>query len=414
MAIAIILAIASVVIVALVAWLVVARFGPFLKTGGQSPGRDSASNVTQIRPAQKRKTRRPVRDDLSSVIEEAEAILESGPDQGEAGIDISESSTAVAAEPAIDLVEEPFEPEAIPPKPSFRDRLVKTRQAMGDRLADIRLRRKIDDEIWDDLEEALILADVGVELSVRLVEEARERASQARAISAGEVVDALKSVLATKLSGRDRTLHRSESGPSVWLIVGVNGTGKTTTIGKIAWAERFDGRRVVMAAADTFRAAAADQLEIWSKRSGAELIRGQEGADPGAIVFDAVGFTRARNFELLLIDTAGRLHTKVNLMSELDKIRRVAGSAGGTPDEVLLVLDATTGQNGLVQAREFAAAAGVSGVVLTKLDGTAKGGIAFAIEQEFDIPIKLVGLGEGSADLIEFDPDEFVDAIFES
>ncbi|MBV9660524.1 MAG: signal recognition particle-docking protein FtsY, partial [Acidimicrobiales bacterium] len=198
---------------------------------------------------------------------------------------------------------------------------------------------------------------------------------------------------------------------TVWLFVGVNGVGKTTTIGKLGMRHVGAGHKVVMAAGDTFRAAAADQLELWAGRVGATVIRGKEGGDPGAVVFDAVQHAAARGADLVLADTAGRLHTKTNLMEELKKVRRVAERPPGVVTEVLLVIDATTGQNGLIQARQFADAVGVTGVVLTKLDGTAKGGIVIAIRSELDIPIKLVGLGEGPADLVDFDPAEFVEAL---
>jgi fused signal recognition particle receptor len=197
----------------------------------------------------------------------------------------------------------------------------------------------------------------------------------------------------------------------VWLFVGVNGVGKTTTIGKVAKAQAAVGHNVMMAAGDTFRAAAADQLQLWAERTGADIIRGAEGADPGSIVFDAIAAAGARGKDLVLADTAGRLHTKVNLMEELRKVHRVATKADGQITEVLLVLDATTGQNGLVQAKQFTDVVELTGIVLTKLDGTAKGGIALAIETELGIPIKLVGLGESADDLVAFDPDEFVDAL---
>ena len=200
----------------------------------------------------------------------------------------------------------------------------------------------------------------------------------------------------------------------MWLFVGVNGVGKTTTIGKVGKQQTEAGRSVVMAAGDTFRAAAAEQLETWAERAGADLVRGAEGGDPSSVIFDAVQRAAARDADLVLADTAGRLHTKVNLMDELRKVRRVADREPGKVTEVLLVLDATTGQNGLVQAQQFTEAVDLTGVVLTKLDGSAKGGIAFAIQSALGIPIKLVGLGETAADLVEFDPDEFVDALFDT
>ena len=218
-----------------------------------------------------------------------------------------------------------------------------------------------------------------------------------------------------QLAGADRTLHyevADDGSPNVWLFVGVNGVGKTTTIGKVANQQKAEGRSVLLAAGDTFRAAAAEQLGTWAERAGVELVRGNEGGDPSAVVFDAVEAATARKVDLVLADTAGRLHTKTNLMEELRKVRRVAEKGAGRVTEVLLVIDATTGQNGLAQAREFGDVSQVTGVVLTKLDGSAKGGIVFAVETELGIPVKLVGLGETIDDLVPFDPDEFVDALF--
>jgi fused signal recognition particle receptor len=211
----------------------------------------------------------------------------------------------------------------------------------------------------------------------------------------------------------DRELQATAGEPNVWLFVGVNGVGKTTTIGKLASQRVADGNRVVLAAADTFRAAAADQLEMWAERTGGEIVRShQEGADPGSIVFDAMAAASSRNADLVLVDTAGRLHTKSNLMEELKKLRRIVDRTPGACKEVLLVIDASTGQNGLVQAKQFADAVDVTGIVLTKLDGTAKGGIVLAIQSELGIPVKVVGVGEGIGDLIEFDPAEFAAALF--
>ena len=212
--------------------------------------------------------------------------------------------------------------------------------------------------------------------------------------------------------GADRSLHLDAGAQNVWMFVGVNGVGKTTTIGKLASQQVADGRRVVLAAADTFRAAAADQLQMWAERTGGEIVRGQEGADPGSIVFDAMAAAASRDANLVLVDTAGRLHTKVNLMEELKKLRRIVDRTPGACKEVLLVIDASTGQNGLVQAKQFAEAVDVTGIVLTKLDGTAKGGIVLAIQSELGLPVKVVGVGEGVGDLIEFDPDEFAAALF--
>lgn len=303
--------------------------------------------------------------------------------------------------------------EALAParRPRFRDRLGKARSLFAQQLAGLRGRARLDEEAWDELEEALILADVGVETTLQLLDHLRTRAKEERFDSPEQLVGALRDELVERLEG-DRELHLA--GPdatTVWIFVGVNGVGKTTTIGKVAMREVAEGRRVVVAAGDTFRAAAADQLQLWAERVGAGFVRGNEGGDPGAVVFDAVQHASARNIGLVLADTAGRLHTKVNLMEELKKVRRVADRPPGSVAEVLLVIDATTGQNGLVQARQFGDAVGVTGVVLTKLDGTAKGGIAVAIASELGVPIKLVGLGEAPEDLVTFDAREFVDAL---
>jgi fused signal recognition particle receptor len=228
----------------------------------------------------------------------------------------------------------------------------------------------------------------------------------------GELIEALKAQIKADLAGADRALAFEPGAPNVWLFVGVNGVGKTTTIGKVAKAQQAEGRSVVLAAGDTFRAAAAEQLGIWAERAGAELVRGEEGGDPSSVIFDGVQKAASKGADLVLADTAGRLHTKVNLMEELRKVRRVADKEPGRVTEVLLVLDATTGQNGLVQAQQFTEAVEVTGVVLTKLDGSAKGGIVLAINAEMGLPIKLVGLGETADDLVAFDPDEFVEALF--
>lgn len=296
-------------------------------------------------------------------------------------------------------------------RPRFRDRLGKARALLAGQLAGLRGRGKLDDEAWEALEEALLLADVGIITAQALLGDLKARARSEGFDKPAQVVEALREELVKRLLG-ERDLRRAPEGTTtVWLFVGVNGVGKTTTIGKVAMRERAEGRSVVMAAGDTFRAAAAEQLYSWSERVSAGFVRGSEGGDPGAVVFDAVQHASARGIPLVLADTAGRLHTKVNLMEELRKVRRVADRPPGSVAEVLLVIDATTGQNGLVQARQFTEAVGVTGVVLTKLDGTAKGGIAVAIAGELGIPIKLVGLGEGPEDLVSFDAEEFVDAL---
>ena len=309
----------------------------------------------------------------------------------------------------------PAEPEAVeaPPAapPTFRERLGKARGAFGEYLTSIRS-RKVDDQTWDDLEEALIRADVGVASTQQILQDLRAVAKTESITDPDALIDRLKAELKSLLATGDRSLAYEPGAPNVWLFVGVNGVGKTTTIGKIARQQISAGRSVVMAAGDTFRAAAAEQLTTWAERAGADIVRGSEGGDPSSVVFDAVQRAAARGSDLVLGDTAGRLHTKTNLMEELRKVRRVADRDPGKVTEVLLVLDATTGQNGLTQAQQFTDAVDVTGIVLTKLDGSAKGGIALAVQTTLGIPIKLVGLGEGVEDIVEFDPDEFVDALF--
>jgi len=302
--------------------------------------------------------------------------------------------------------------EPLPVTPRFRDRLSKARGRLAGMVGSLR-KSKIDEDIWDELEEALISADVGVEPTDELLTHLRERVVAEGMTDGSQLLEALKDEMKQRLSGYDLDLDYAASKPSVWLFVGVNGVGKTTTIGKVGKREVEDGKIVVMAAGDTFRAAAAEQLETWAERAGSDLVRGSEGGDPSAVIFDAISSAAAKNADLVLADTAGRLHTKVNLMEELGKVRRVADKGAGTVTEVLLVLDATTGQNGLQQARQFTDAVDLTGVVLTKLDGSAKGGIIFAIQDQLGIPVKLVGLGETAGDLVRFDAEEFVDALFE-
>jgi len=303
------------------------------------------------------------------------------------------------------------EEEAV--RPRLADRLGRARELLGAPLGLIRARSRVDASTFEDLEDALIVADVGIPTTTRLLDDLRARVRSGElSEDPATILDALKADVVALFAGEDRELAIADESPTVWIVVGVNGVGKTTTIGKLAAREVAAGRPVVLAAGDTFRAAAGDQLALWAERAGAGIVRGADGADPSSVVFDAVQHAAARGASIVLADTAGRLHTKVNLMEELRKVRRVADRPPGHVTEVLLVLDATTGQNGLVQAREFAEAVEVTGVVLTKLDGTAKGGIVLAIRAELGIPIKLVGLGEAIGDLVPFDPEEFADALF--
>ena len=286
--------------------------------------------------------------------------------------------------------------------------LSKTKKSIGNILPAF---RGVDDEFYDELEERMILADMGVETAVKAVEALRERVSAQKLREEEDVHEALRDILTEMLEQGDTTLNLGTK-PSVILVIGVNGVGKTTTIGKLANQLAEDGKRVLLCAADTFRAAAADQLEIWANRAGVELVRQHEGADPASVVYDGISAAKARGVDVIICDTAGRLHNKANLMNELGKISRIIDRE--LPDaskEVLLVLDGTTGQNGLIQARQFQQIAGVTGIVLTKLDGTAKGGIVIAVADSLQIPVKYIGVGEGIDDLMPFQSREFVEAL---
>ena len=269
----------------------------------------------------------------------------------------------------------------------------------------------IDEDFFEELEEALILSDMGVDTSTEAVDTLRERVKANKIKDPEEVKACLREILVGTLDVGDPALDLTDK-PAVLLMIGVNGVGKTTTIGKLAHQLKQAGNRVLLAAGDTFRAAAADQLAIWADRAQVEIVRHEEGSDPAAVVFDAMNAARARRVDVVLVDTAGRLHNKQNLMNELNKIRRVIDREGEkSSKEVLLVLDATTGQNGLIQAKQFGESAGITGIVLTKLDGTAKGGVVVAIAKEMGVPVKFVGLGEGIDDLQPFDPVAFVNAL---
>ncbi|MCG0278120.1 MAG: signal recognition particle-docking protein FtsY [Thermanaeromonas sp.] len=293
--------------------------------------------------------------------------------------------------------------------------LSKTRENLAGRIEKLFTRtRGVEEDFFEQLEEILLGADVGVTTTLRLVDGLREKVKKERNVDVPFLFSALREEV-VKILGEDfQPLNMAPSPPTVILVVGVNGSGKTTTTGKLAYRFSRQGQRVILAAADTFRAAAADQLAIWAKKAGATLIQHQPGADPGAVTFDALKAAFSRKADVVLVDTAGRLHTKGNLMEELKKIRRVIErELPGAPHEVLLVLDATIGQNALVQARLFKEAVGVTGIALTKLDGTAKGGVVLAIAQELNIPVKLVGVGEGPEDLEDFQPQEFAQALFD-
>jgi fused signal recognition particle receptor len=295
----------------------------------------------------------------------------------------------------------------------LRDNMSKTRQALGAELQ-ATMFQTLDEEAFERLEETLIYADVGAPTTALIVERLEAEADTGDLADGEDLTRRLRELLAESARVDGDSIALTES-PTVILVVGVNGTGKTTTIGKIAWhLQKELGRSVLMAAGDTFRAAAAEQLELWAERSGAELVRGAAGSDPGAVVYDAIEAAKARGRDVVIVDTAGRLHTQQHLMDELRKVRKViAAQAPGAPHETLLTIDATTGQNGLRQALLFRDAVDVTGIVLTKLDGTAKGGIALAIAQELGVPVKLIGIGEALEDLRPFDADDFARAILE-
>jgi fused signal recognition particle receptor len=295
----------------------------------------------------------------------------------------------------------------------LRARLSRSQNALGKGLLTLLAREHLDDDTWEEIEDTLLTADVGVQPTLELVERLRERVRVLGTRTPGELRALLREeLLALLVPDFDRTVN-TESGldtPGIVMVVGVNGTGKTTTTGKLARVLVADGKHVLLGAADTFRAAAADQLQTWGERVGARTVRGPEGGDPASIAFDAVKEGIQESADVVLIDTAGRLHTKTGLMDELGKVKRVVEKHAPL-DEVLLVLDATTGQNGLVQARVFAEVVDITGIVLTKLDGTAKGGIVIAVQRELGVPVKLIGLGEGADDLAPFEPEAFVDAL---
>src|SRR3972149_1447023 len=293
----------------------------------------------------------------------------------------------------------------------LRDGLAKTRKDLSDRIGSLVLGEKIDEAFLDELEEALISSDAGAQTASAVLADLKERFQRNDLSSPAQVRERLKQILFETVSSSFSPFSLTSS-PYTILMIGVNGTGKTTTIGKLAHRLRHEGKSVILAAADPSRAAASEQLSIWGERAGIPVIKHREGADPGAVVFDAVSAARARAADVLIVDTAGRLHTKSNLMEELKKVKRIMSrEIPGAPHEVLLVLDANTGQNALVQAKMFNEALGITGIVLTKLDGTAKGGIVFAISRELSIPVKFVGIGEAIEDLRDFDPKEFVEAL---
>lgn len=307
---------------------------------------------------------------------------------------------------------------SVPQEPSLLDRLKagieKTRTGLADKLEDaLSGKKEIDADVLDELEYALITADIGVKTTQEILEAIRLRVDRKMLGNTQELKGLIREHLLEVLQANDRPMPRVAEPPAVVMVVGVNGAGKTTTIGKLAHLFKNEGRTVLLCAADTFRAAAIEQLEVWGARTTTEVIRQQTGADPSAVLFDALKAAQARKVDYVIVDTAGRLHTKENLMAELEKMRRTASRViPSAPHEVLLVLDGTTGQNGLEQARKFTGSSGVTGIVLTKLDGTAKGGVIVAITRELGLPIRYVGVGEQLGDLLPFDPETFIDSLF--
>lgn len=337
----------------------------------------------------------------------------------EVGLPTAEEAVGTPAAVEDPVVAEPVAPEIEIPEPTagrlvrLRARLARSQNSLGKGLLTLLSREHLDEDTWEEIEDTLLTADVGVAPTQELVERLRARVKVLGTRTPEELRTLLREELLTLVGTDFDRAVRTESGtdtPGVVMVVGVNGTGKTTTTGKLARVLVADGRSVVLGAADTFRAAAADQLQTWGERVGARTIRGPEGGDPASIAYDAVKEGIAEGADVVLIDTAGRLHTKTGLMDELGKVKRVVEKHGPL-DEVLLVLDATTGQNGLVQARVFAEVVAITGIVLTKLDGTAKGGIVVAVQRELGVPVKLIGLGEGADDLAPFVPEAFVDAL---
>jgi fused signal recognition particle receptor len=395
-----------VVILVVVAALVLVAAGVFVAL--RVRGRDAVAGEPAAPPRPTAPPRTEARAEPAvetPSVEELEALL-----RAPAAPDV-EIPEAEATAPTVPEIPAPAAPESVE-RPRLRDRLGGTRKAFSGAFGRIR-GRKIDDDTWDELEESLLLADVGMLTTTRLLDAVRMRAKETSATDPDELIALLREqVVALLADDADRTLRLAGGEQNVWMFVGVNGVGKTTTIGKLASQRVTEGHRVVLAAGDTFRAAAADQLQLWAERTGGELVRGQEGADPSSVVFDAMAAAASRGADLVLVDTAGRLHTKKNLMDELSKLRRIVDRTPGALKEVLLVIDASTGQNGLVQAKQFADAVDVTGIALTKLDGTSKGGIVLAIQAELGIPVKIVGVGEGIGDLIAFDPAEFAGALF--
>jgi len=297
---------------------------------------------------------------------------------------------------------------------NLKNGLSKTKDALTDKINEtLKLAITIDEDLYEELEEILVMSDIGMDTTIEIINRLKDKIRKEKINDPNEVYPALKEVIKDMLLEGTEESTKEETGKKVLLVIGVNGVGKTTSIGKLAAKNKNEGKKVILAAADTFRAAAIDQLEVWSERAGVDLIKHSEGSDPAAVVFDAVNAAKARNIDLLICDTAGRLHNKKNLMDELSKIGRIIDREfAGAAKETLLVLDATTGQNAVIQAKQFMEACPIDGIILTKLDGTAKGGVVISIKNSLNIPVKYIGVGEGIDDLQEFDAESFAEALF--
>lgn len=297
---------------------------------------------------------------------------------------------------------------------NLKNGLSKTKDALTDKINEtLKLAITIDEDLYEELEEILVMSDIGMDTTIEIINRLKDKIRKEKINDPNEVYPALKEVIKDMLLEGAEESTKEETGKKVLLVIGVNGVGKTTSIGKLAAKNKNEGKKVILAAADTFRAAAIDQLEVWSERAGVDLIKHSEGSDPAAVVFDAVNAAKARNIDLLICDTAGRLHNKKNLMDELSKIGRIIDREfAGAAKETLLVLDATTGQNAVIQAKQFMEACPIDGIILTKLDGTAKGGVVISIKNSLNIPVKYIGVGEGIDDLQEFDAESFAEALF--
>jgi fused signal recognition particle receptor len=390
-----------------------------LSAGEQTPTLDRSGGYTASSGITFSRTETPDRIDTTGLpaVGDDATIPRDAPKRSVSDVQLPEPDTVTPpAEPTARATEEIATEEIAPPEgrlERLRGRLARSQNALGRSLLGLIGGGDLDEDSWEQIEDTLLIADLGPTATSSIVAELRSRLASKDVQTEADARAVLRDVLITELQpGLDRSVRAlpHDDHPSVLLVVGVNGTGKTTTVGKLARVLVADGRRVVLGAADTFRAAAADQLQAWAARVGAEVVRGPEGADPASVAFDAVDKGIETGADVVVIDTAGRLHTKTGLMDELGKIKRVVMRRAAV-DEVLLVLDATVGQNGLAQARVFAEVVDITGAVLTKLDGTAKGGIVFRVQQELGVPVKLVGLGEGPDDLAPFEPAAFVDAL---